>query len=670
MNRLAVLAAALLLALAGVARPAAPPAPSAEPVALVRQLGAAAFADREAAARGLLRLGRSAAAALRAGLRSPDLEVRRRCAALLPAVLRTDEDRRLDAFLRDGPAKGGPPLPGWASLKEVAGGDVTARLLYAELYRDDRPLLDLLDKGPRQAGGQLGTRLQQVQQRLYRGNLAEPAGAGLRQGELAGLLAAFCCARSVDQSAYYRVSSIFYQPYVRGLVHKDLGLRRLASRALAKHGLGPNVVTQTAYLAKSLQLQELLDALRPVALRQVQAALTQPPDLNKLLEAVHLANALDLLDAVAPRVQPVARQLAATVLSRPDDQGRTYQVLNLLQTLQMQETIDTVLKPAVVKLAEDVAERPEDRARFYRALSLARSLNAPEALAPLQVAGRKLALAAAANPSDAGKLNQALAMTQTLGLTEAREGLLKPAVRKQVLSILERTDDLQQLTQAARLCESVGLTDLPRDTLQPVARRRAAALLKGPASIAQLQQAHQLAQQLRLADVTEDAVKPALRKLLLAAQDRPVRASELSQALSLARSLRLKEGVGLAAKAAQQRGLEGHARAQAVLFVASFGDREQVARLEAVLADTTNLGQIGFDGSRCTAQLGDVALGALVHASGQSLGDSGFLYFQAVPGLLPLEAPPVCFGFPDAKARAAAVAKWQKWSAAQKKKAP
>src|SRR5205823_5569939 len=110
------------------------------------QLGASTFDEREEAARQLLHLGPRAVPALREGLKSPDPEVRRRCGALLPAVLRSDEDRRLDAFLRDGSLKGAP-LPGWAALKKNAGDDRVARLLYAELYRGHRGVLEALHKG-------------------------------------------------------------------------------------------------------------------------------------------------------------------------------------------------------------------------------------------------------------------------------------------------------------------------------------------------------------------------------------------------------------------------------------------------------------------------------------------------------------------------------------------
>src|SRR5262249_51238762 len=143
----AVLAAVLLTAFLRAAAPPTPESPAAA-VRLVRQLGAGSFADREDAARRLLRLGPPAAPSLRNGLQSPDPERRRQWAALLPAVLPPDGARRLDAFLRNGSLKGAPPLPGWTVVKKLAGDDLVARLLYADLYRADRALLALLDTGP------------------------------------------------------------------------------------------------------------------------------------------------------------------------------------------------------------------------------------------------------------------------------------------------------------------------------------------------------------------------------------------------------------------------------------------------------------------------------------------------------------------------------------------
>jgi hypothetical protein len=642
----------------------APPAPDVTRASLlVRQLGASSFAAREEAVRQLLRLGPGAAPALREGPKSRDPEVRRRCEELLPLALAGDADRQLLAFVRG--SKGAAKLVGWAPFSALAGTDRMARLLYFELYRQDRGLLDLLAVAPAQVGAQLPQRIQRAQRELA---LSYQGKSKLRAADLAGLLVAACSAPSLTPLTQNQLTSLFYYPQARTFVQTDPGLRRLASKAFARHGTGPNSFYQTVYLAKNLELTELIEqTLKPLVRARVREALTQPPDFNKLAQAVNLVANLDMQAEFAPRLEPVVARLAREVIGKPDNQGRTYQVVSLLQQLKMQDTIDAVVRPGAVKLAQAVADRPDDQAAFYRALFLARSINSTEALDVLKVAGRKLAISAASQPNDRNRISQALYMTQALGLTEARDAVLRPAVRKQVLAMIEQSSDIGQLQQACYLADSVGLADLTRDTIKPLARRQAAVVLKGSPNLNQIQQVQGLAAQLGLQDVTEDVVKPAVRKFLLSAEKGPQAPGTQYQVLALARNLRLKEGVGFATRVAQNRGFDGQLRGYAVMSVAHLGTREQVLGLEPLLGDTTNLGQADLNGQTCQARLGDAVLGVLVHSTGQSVRDYGFPYFQLFAGINVLNAPPVFFGFHDGASRDRALARWKKWSAGQKK---
>src|SRR3954469_13025186 len=66
---------------------------------LVKQLGHARYAVREAAAKKLLELGPAAVPALTAGTESPDEEVRNRSRALLPQARAVEWQRRAAAYL-------------------------------------------------------------------------------------------------------------------------------------------------------------------------------------------------------------------------------------------------------------------------------------------------------------------------------------------------------------------------------------------------------------------------------------------------------------------------------------------------------------------------------------------------------------------------------------------
>jgi hypothetical protein len=117
---LGVAAVALLDGLVGVSAAAGANPSDAELRALVKQLGAARFADREAADKRLRELGVKALPAIKAGMANPNLEVARRCAAIRAAITR----QRL-----------------WAAFTRVAGDDKPAHQLFAEIRGSTRAVV-------------------------------------------------------------------------------------------------------------------------------------------------------------------------------------------------------------------------------------------------------------------------------------------------------------------------------------------------------------------------------------------------------------------------------------------------------------------------------------------------------------------------------------------------
>ncbi len=119
---------------------------------LVEQLGAAEFADREAAAKTLREMGMKAEAALRAGLKSESPEVRERCSKLLTDIRADARDSLAKNFKPDGTDD--PDNPIWKRFKTVAGRDKSARALFAHLIADPRrlKLLDDAERDPDKIG--------------------------------------------------------------------------------------------------------------------------------------------------------------------------------------------------------------------------------------------------------------------------------------------------------------------------------------------------------------------------------------------------------------------------------------------------------------------------------------------------------------------------------------
>jgi hypothetical protein len=117
---------------------------------LVKQLGDARFATREAAAKKLLELGPAALPALRDGTKAGDEEVRARCAALLPKVKAAEWNRRADAYLADPEGKQKHDLPLLAEFEKAVGKpDAPARKLFADMLRTNGDLLELAATDPK-----------------------------------------------------------------------------------------------------------------------------------------------------------------------------------------------------------------------------------------------------------------------------------------------------------------------------------------------------------------------------------------------------------------------------------------------------------------------------------------------------------------------------------------
>ncbi len=124
------------------------PKPDPVIVKLVEQLGAAEFAEREAAAKQLRALGVRAEPALKATLRSDDPEVRQRVSKILSEI-RTDA---LAALVKEfDPAKEQQPdHPIWKRFKTIAGDTRAARDLFAGIIKNANWLrrLDTAEANP------------------------------------------------------------------------------------------------------------------------------------------------------------------------------------------------------------------------------------------------------------------------------------------------------------------------------------------------------------------------------------------------------------------------------------------------------------------------------------------------------------------------------------------
>jgi hypothetical protein len=658
MKRLALGGLVLILPLAAAAGAEGPPAAE-----LVRRLGDPSFAVREEAAASLGRLGRGAVAALEQGLKASDPEVRRRCNELLPLARRSDLDIQLDGFVAGALPK--TPWPGWKRFSELAGSDVSARRFFAELYRADRPLLELLEKEPKQVAAQAAARFQKFAQQA---SMPRRRGEDSAPGEVEALLLTLAAAPPADAQQFYQFNNICYQAPVYSLLRGSPAARRLAGKALAPRLNDRDMLMNVANLAIYLGLTEFLDEkVRPAARTQIEAI--KPDDQWRFQQAVYIANQLEMYDLLEAKLKPAIRQQAETLARNPEDQSRLFTVLNLVQTLQMDETIQTVLRPAAVAYLRSVANHPSDVGRIYSARYLAQTLGLNEVFdAVVKPAACKHAIEAAQHPEDQNKFYQAVNLAQYLNLEGAFEGALRPAGRRRILADLEKAPtDPNRLVMAAQLAQQLRLQDVAEDTLKPLARRLAKDLAGQQPDVARLTQVHSLAQALSLSELTEDAVKPALRRLQQTTGNRNPEEASFAPLMQLLRTLRMKEGVPLALRGAQAKGLNAYTRCNAIFFIGDVGTKEDVAKLEPLLKETTGVGTCGINSITIHAELRDVALATMVHASGENLADYGFPYFRIIVGIKPWDTSAGCLGFASAADREAALKKWQQHSASKNK---
>jgi hypothetical protein len=136
--------------------------------ALVKQLGHARFAVREAAAKQLVEMGGAAVGALVAGTKSDDEEVRTRSAALLPQAKAADWKRRADAYLADKDSKEKHNLPlltEWEKLIEKP--DAGSRKLFAEMIRTSGELMEKAATNPKAASSAAAEQARLVRERVH-----------------------------------------------------------------------------------------------------------------------------------------------------------------------------------------------------------------------------------------------------------------------------------------------------------------------------------------------------------------------------------------------------------------------------------------------------------------------------------------------------------------------
>jgi hypothetical protein len=259
---------------------------------LVRQLGDVSFPVREQAQKQLFDLGLLAKDALLEGARDPDLEIRRRCRDLLPAILEADRQARLAAFVADKEGKKQHDLPGWRRYRTVAGNDLPARQFFVEMIKADNGFLADTDKDYDPTG-----------ERSPKEPAAEEKKAGDNAGELCAGMA----------------QTLFQKMYGNRFGGGQVNAAEVAALLLVASDPDVRMPNQTRYMMSNFLYQQ-----------SVRAALTGPSS------------------------SPFKKILVAWMYRQTDDLASLQQMFHLTTNLDLKEGLDLALKVVREKKVQGV----------------------------------------------------------------------------------------------------------------------------------------------------------------------------------------------------------------------------------------------------------------------------------------------------------------------------
>jgi hypothetical protein len=152
-------------------------------------------------------------------------------------------------------------------------------------------------------------------------------------------------------------------------------------------------------------------------------------------------------------------------------------------------------------------------------------------------------------------------------------------------------------------------------------------------------------------------------KKLLGAWMQQASGQAATQVLQLAMQYNIKEGLDLALRLVREKDYLG---GMSILAVGKLGTKEHLPVLEALLGNDTVVVNVNFNNKPGTAQVRDLALGMMIHLTGQPIKGYGFEFFPGTTNDQVFFAP-LYLAFSDQAKRDAAHKKWQEWVAKQPK---
>jgi hypothetical protein len=628
------------------------------PEELVTRLGSSSYAVRESAFQQLLVLKTAAIPALQAGWNGGAPEVKVRCQSLLVLAEQSELNLQLKEFVETGDPGSLQPLPYWSKFRTRLGDGYQVRFLYASVYKSDPDLFPTLAKKPALPVDSLYARCAQLLTADSEGNADAPPRPLYGQIGAVLYLAALPEA-GLEINVFRQVYHVLNRPEVKPVVAGNALLKELLSTFLMRQSADFQTLSYRANLVSTYQLEKVVrDRLRPEVVKQVDSIVQNPDSLARLQATTDLVRQLSLWDVMETKVKPFIRLQAERIAEKGADNNNLQYLVNLANSLQMQVTIDRHLKPAFFKNLRGY-ESGSTMAYYqiYQLVSLARVLGEEEAVfVSLRPALRKRMLALHANP-DENQLNQIINEASYLGMIDEIDAFLKPAARKLIIQYLEEKEDIAQLQRAANLANRFQLGDLAKDTFQPMVEKYLDDAGPLHQDVNQIYQLFNLARSLGIAAPLEKKMTRLALEELDRMEKGTLDPNSLSPALSLIDQMRLKECLPLLLRVGASRE-NPYWRARAIHLVGKIGTKKTIADLLPIIQDKTHLGTTRISNISIKSQVGDVALAAAVHLSGQRLLDYDYDYAR-ITRLNYDVISYTCLGFSSEQQRENALQKWQ-----------
>jgi len=228
---------------------------------LIHQLGSGRFSVREAAAKQLLEMGRSARGALQVGQHDPDPEVADRCRRLLPQAAYADFQVRLDAFLADKDGKQKHDLPGWDRFQKLMGKDKEGRELFAEMLKSNSELFVGLEIDPKSFPEKYAAHCQELSAAMF----APKLGGVRTQPKPAELATVFFLGTEPDSARAIRnnqmVGNLLWQPAFQNTIRNGPAAEPFKKLFLAwmEQRTDVNSVSQCLAMVQQLNIKEGVD---------------------------------------------------------------------------------------------------------------------------------------------------------------------------------------------------------------------------------------------------------------------------------------------------------------------------------------------------------------------------------------------------------------------------